>query len=185
MTTRRTGKWGLLAGLLLSLGLGACAGRAPVRVECDFGYQKDAIVFELSALPELNRFNNQAHTVVVVFHLLSDPHTFHQSLESAAGIGRLLEGKRFDPSVLSARQIVIQPGESKSLVMDRVQGTRYVGVVGGFYNQQAQNFSRLYPVPTKKLHSLFGAEKGCLTEVLSVRLPLGSDGFGGPDPGRP
>jgi len=182
MTMRHERKWGFLAGLVLSVGLGACAGRGPVRVDCDYGYQKDAIVIDLEASPDLNRFNNQAHTVVLVFHALSDPNSFNQLLESSEGIGRLLEGKRFDPSALSTRQIVVQPGESKQLVMDRVQGTRYVGVVAGFYNQQAQSFSRLYPIPTKKLVSMFGAEKGCVTEPLSVRVPLGSDGFVGSDP---
>ncbi|MBE0617854.1 MAG: type VI secretion system lipoprotein TssJ [Proteobacteria bacterium] len=174
---RHKRKWGLLAVLVLSFGLGACAGSAPVRVECDYGYQKDAIAFDLVASPDLNRFNNQAHTVILVFYALSDPNSFNQLLESSEGLGRLLEGKRFDPSALSTRQIVVQPGENKQLVMDRVQGTRYVGVVGGFYNQQAQAFSRLYSIPTNKIVSVFGAEKGCVTEALSVSLELGSDGF--------
>ena len=176
---RRTRRWMGLACVGVALGLAACAGRAPVRIDCDYGYQKDAIVFDLAASPDLNRFSNQAPSVVLVFHALSDPNSFNQLLESAEGVGRLLEGKRFDPSALSTRQVVVQPGETKKLVMDRVQGTRYVGVVAGFYNQQAQNFSRLYSIPTLKLTSLFGAEKGCLTEVLAVRLELGSDGFVG------
>jgi len=177
MTMRSARGSKLLACLVLSLGVGARGGRPVVRVECDYGYQKDAIVFDLVASPDLNRFNGQAHTVVLTFHALSDPNSFNQQLESSEGIGRLLEGKRFDGSDLSTRQIVIQPGEAKQLVMDRVQGTRYVGVVAGFYNQQAQNFSRLYPIPTSKITSLFGKEKGCLTGVLTVRLELGSDGF--------
>jgi len=168
----------VLVALLGIAWLSACAGRA-VKVDCEYGYAKDAVVFDLAASPDLNRFNNQAHTVVLVFHALSDPNAFNQLLESAEGVGRLLEGKRFDPSSLSTRQIVIQPGEARQFVMDRVQGTRYIAVVAGFYAQQANNFSRLFPIPTRKVRSLLGAEKGCLTEVLSARLELGSDGFVG------
>lgn len=171
--------------LLAMMGAPGCGGGTAVRVDCDYGYEKDALSFRLSASPDLNLYNNQPHTVVLVFYALSDPNSFNQLLESSDGIGRLLEGKRFDASALSPRQIVVQPGEQKELVMDRVQGTRYVGVVGGFYNQQAQNFSRLFTVPTKKLTTLFGKEKACVTEPLAVELVLGSDGFAAAGEAKP
>lgn len=182
---RRGRQWVALALLVLGMAVTGCGGGAAVRVDCDYGYAKDALSFRLAASPDLNLYNNQPHTVVLVFYSLSDPNSFNQLLESSDGIGRLLEGKRFDASALSPRQIVVQPGETKELVMDRVQGTRYVGVVGGFYNQQAQSFSRLYTVPTKKLTTLFGKEKACVTEPLAVELELGSDGFVGPGEARP
>lgn len=167
-----------LAGLGL-LWVAGCAGGGKKVIECEYPYAKEAIGVKLTAERDLNSFNNQAHTVVVVFYELSDPNIFEQMLETSDGVSRLLEGKSFDASVLSRRTIVMQPGDSKDLLMDRVQGTRYLGVVAGFYNQQAQGFHRLYPVPVRKTHSLFGAEKGCFGEPLNVTLKLGSDGFVG------
>lgn len=169
--------WTVTLAAVALLGLAGCGGSRKNVIDCQFMYEKEAITVSLTATADLNRFNNQPHTVVVVFYQLSDPNIFNQMLESADGVGRLLEGKSFDASVLSRRTIVVQPSDVKELRLDRVEGTRYLGVIAGFYEQQPEGFYRLFPVPTRKTHSLFGAEKDCFAEPLAVKLTLGSDGF--------
>ena len=168
----------LLVSLLLWVALG-CGGKKSYKAPCEYTYGQQAVAVELSATPDLNSYNQQPHTVLVVLYQLSDPNKFQQLLESQEGVGRLLDGQPFDGSVVSSRQVVVQPGELNQLLMDRVDGARYVGIVGGFYNQQAQNFSRLYPMPTRVERSFFGKEQRCYATALKVALRLGSDGFVG------
>ena len=166
--------------LLLFIGAAAVGcGNKGHKAPCDYAYEPAAMSVDLVASPDLNSYNNQPHTDLVLLYQLSDPNMYKQLLESQEGVGRLLEGSAFDGSVVSRRQLVVQPGEVKQLKMDRVQGARYLGIVAGFYNQQAQNFSRLFPIPTRVDKSLFGKEKRCYALPLDVNLRLGPDGFVG------
>jgi len=165
----------LLLGLFCCVLSAACAPKQ--QIACVYPYEKAAVNVNLNATTDLNKYSGQPHTVVVMLYQLSDPNIFNQMIETPEGLGDLLEGKRFDASALSFRQAVIQPGENKQILMDRVEGTRYLGVVGGFYNRQARNFSRLYSMPTKKVTSFFFIEKGCTAKKFKLDLSLGSDGF--------
>lgn len=177
MGSLRSGR--LLLFLLLLAWVAGCGGKPAYKAPCQYTYEQEAVAVNLAAAPDLNSTNNQPHTVLVLLYQLADPNMFKQLLETQEGVGRLLEGKAFDGSVVSRRQLVVQPGEVKPVKMDRVQGARYLGVVAGFYNQQAQNFSRLYPIPTRIERSLFGKEKSCYSLPLEIALRLGSDGFVG------
>ena len=136
-------------------------------------YVKDAIGIKVIAAPDLNFFNNQSHTLVLVVYELSDPNVFKQMLESSEGVVQLLEGKQFDSTVLSRRRATVQPGEDTSFVMDQVEGARYVAVVAGFYSMQgSSNFSRLYPIELKG--GFFWSGGG---PQMLIDLRLGRDGI--------
>lgn len=159
------GGFGLLCAVVL---LAACAGKKGVPP-----YVKDAISIQITAAPDLNYFNNQPHTLVLVVYELSDPNVYKQMLESSDGVVQLLEGKQFDSTVLSRRRATVQPGENTSFVMDQVEGARYVAVVAGFYSMQGQsNFSRLYPIELKGGH--FWSSGG---PQMLIDLRLGRDGI--------
>lgn len=165
----------LLAGILAA-GV-VLSGCAPKQIQCVYPYAKEAIEVKLNAGSDLNKYSGQSHTVVVMLYQLSDPNIFNQMLETPESLSELLEGKRFDASVLSFRQVVVQPAEKKDIKLDRIEGARYVGVVGGFYNRQAKNFSRLHSIGVKKIKSFYFFEKGCAADNFSIDLELGSDGF--------
>lgn len=136
-------------------------------------YVKDAIGINITAVPDLNFFNNQSHTLVLAVYELSDPNVYKQMLESSDGVVQLLEGKQFDSTALSRRRATVQPGEKTSFVMDQVEGARYVAVVAGFYSMQGQsNFSRLYPIELKG--GFFWSGGG---PQMVIDLHLGRDGI--------
>lgn len=155
-------------GMVLIAALSACAGGGKEVPP----YVKDAIELKIGAAPDLNFFNNQAHTVILAVYELSEPNMFKQMLESSDGVVQLLEGKQFDGSALSRRREVIQPGDNKSIVMDQVEGARYVAVVAGFYSMQGPtNFSRLYPIELKGGFFWSGGAR------MTIDLRLGRDGI--------
>ncbi len=158
--------FGLLCAAVVMTGCGGKGKEVPP-------YVKDAIGINITAVPDLNFFNNQSHTLVLAVYELSDPNIYKQMLESSEGVVQLLEGKQFDATVLSRRRATVQPGESTSFVMDQVEGARYVAVVAGFYSMQGQsNFSRLYPIELKGGYFWSGGGPQML-----IDLRLGRDGI--------
>lgn len=156
-------------GVFVVAVLSACAGGGKEVPP----YVKDAIELKVGASPDLNFFNNQSHTVVLAVYELSDPNIFKQMLESSDGVSQLLEGKQFDSSALSRRREIVQPSDNKSIVMDRVEGARYVAVVAGFYSMQGTtNFSRVYAIELKG--GFFWSGSGAR---MTIDLQLGRDGI--------
>ena len=42
----------------------------------------------------------------------------------------------FDPSVVGRDQLIVQPKEKKKVILDRVENTRWVGIVAGYYEPE-------------------------------------------------
>lgn len=150
---------------------------ARAKKDCDYPHGREGIVLHLSASQDVNFFNNAAHSLYVVTYQLSDPNGFNRLRETPAGIGQLLEGKPFDASALSTRPTVLQPGQQTELKLDRLENTRYVGVVAGYYEQQGQRLSRLYPIPTDKILSPRGVQMECTAGKLLVELTFEGRGI--------
>jgi predicted component of type VI protein secretion system len=110
---------------------------------------------------------------VLVFYQLSQSSVFSQFLDTPEGRAKLLAGDSFDASVLSRRRLVVQPGETQRVVLDRVEGARYLGAVAGFYNIQTQDMSRLLPI-VRETTGMLSWKK---PKPQLVRFALGKSGF--------
>lgn len=142
----------------------------------DLSYVKDAIRVSLSSTTDLNFYNNQSHTVVLIFYQLSEPNIFNQMLESPDGIVKLLEAKPFDASDLSRRSLVVQPGEFREVMMDRVQGARYIAAIAGYYSLKGPQISRVTPIKVESFQSFFWRKIDSAPK-MQFNLRLGSDSF--------
>ena len=113
-------------------------------------YTKSAIEVNLTADPMLNLYQNKAHALLLCIYELKDPNAFNQLLDEPGGPAKLMECNRFDPTVVYAKRLVIQPGEQKNEVMDRAEGSRYLAVSAGYYNMEKTGSARLYPMLSGK-----------------------------------
>lgn len=159
------------------LALAACASKPKPKPDRP-GFLENGVVLHLEADPMLNLYDGQPHTLLLCVYQLQDPNAFNQYRQDYSGISKLLEGKRFDPSVAAAKRIFVQPGDNQGLVLDRAEGARFVGVVAGYYNMNKDQATRLFEVP------LLEQEKGWFSKevvfsygVLEVSLKLGSEDF--------
>jgi type VI secretion system VasD/TssJ family lipoprotein len=134
----------------------------------------DVIGVMAAASKGLNTFNNQPHTVVLVLYQLTHSSAFSQLLETPEGKAKLLAGEAFDGSVLSRRRVVVQPGATQQIVLDRIEGARHLAAVAGFYNAEAKDMGRLMPIVAQKSGALFWKKP----KPLVMRLDLGDRGFG-------
>ena len=109
-------------------------------------FKKDDIILLVKADPQLNRFQNNAHTLLLCIYQLKDPNGFNQLIEEEGGIAKLMECRRFDASVANAKRLIIQPGQELNDVRDRAQGARFIGLVSGYYGMGKEKLSHLVPL---------------------------------------
>ncbi|MDH4273415.1 MAG: type VI secretion system lipoprotein TssJ [Gammaproteobacteria bacterium] len=142
-------------------------------------FLKDGIGINVKAEKDLNTFNREPHTLVVVVYQFSEQGTFRTMLEDPAGVATLLEGGTFDKTVMARNKLVVQPGEKKRVYIDRIAGVRYLGVVAGYYVQQPGSIGRM--IPFERQSKLIYFWRWFQTDPSETRLELmlGRDGIVG------
>jgi len=141
----------------------ACAG-AP-----QYMYEKEAITLNLKSDPQLNLYRNSPHTLMVCLYQFRDPNMYNQLMDERDGLQKLLECNRFDASVTSAKSFVMSPNKQKTEKIDRVEGTKYVVLVAGYYNLVKENVTYFLPVPVSSFSSK--------PKVMNIDLYLGAQGI--------
>jgi type VI secretion system VasD/TssJ family lipoprotein len=148
---------------------GACSSKPKITESPGWEYQRHAIRLNLKGDPRLNLYQGIPHTLMVCFYQLRDPNSFTQVSEEQDGISRLLECSRFDPSVTRARSFVVQPGEQIDEALDRAEGTKYIGIVAGYYLQKTKQTHLLQvPIVEEKEEGALVQKPGDLK--ITVRL---------------
>jgi len=137
----------------------------------EYRYEKDAVRLHLKSDPQLNLYRGGPHTLVLCVYYLRDPNAFNQTLDEKDGLSKLLECTRLDPSVVSTKRVIVQPGQDFTEVLDRTEGARYVGVTAGYYFLERERAARLFSVPLAGFSNQ--------PSVLNIDLYLGPQGIQG------
>jgi type VI secretion system VasD/TssJ family lipoprotein len=165
----RTIGYGILSCALL---LSGCSWFGPtVTIPPSWQYEKEAISLHIMADTRLNLFQKQSHSLLLCIYHLRDPNAFNQLLNQKDSLTRLLECERFDPSVVLARQLVVQPGQELTEVMDRAEGARFVNIAAGYYDLRKEAVIRAYEVPVSAEKK--GGNLILLPKKLTIDLRLG------------
>jgi len=125
----------------------SCASKPAPVTPLAWSFGKDAIRLQLKSDPRLNLYDGVPHTLLLCMYQMTDPNAFNQLKEEKEGLPKLLECTRFDSSVASAKKQILQPGKEVTLSLDRAEGAKYVGIVGGYYLLQKEQAVRLFPIP--------------------------------------
>ncbi|KAF1077355.1 type VI secretion system lipoprotein TssJ [Halodesulfovibrio sp. MK-HDV] len=112
-----------------------------------WGFQKDAITLDVFTKGKLNEYNGQPHTLMICLYQLSARKGFTEYSNSVVGIEKLLTCKNFGSDVTSTKRIFIQPDGNQKIVLDRDEGTKYLGVVAGYYDIVPGLVTRIYEFP--------------------------------------
>ncbi len=97
-----------------------------------WSYMPGALTINIKADENLNPFEGFTHNVMLCIYQLDDPAPFQELAANKGGIRKLLECGRFDESVVKVDRRFIQPGEETSIVLDRAEGGRHVGLAAGY-----------------------------------------------------
>ena len=125
-------------------------------------YKKGGITLSIAADPQLNRYKNSPHTLLICFYQLKDPNAFNQLADDPNSLAKLMECSKFDASVTYTKRIVVQPGQMLSEQRDLAEGTRFVGLAAGYYSQGTEKTTHLAPLTTSLTSS-----------TMSVNIELG------------
>jgi type VI secretion system VasD/TssJ family lipoprotein len=131
----------------LSVLLAGCSSAPLVTIPPEWRYEKDAISLHLKADPQLNLFQKNPHTLLLCIYHLRDPNAFNQLQDEKDGVQRLLECGRFDPTVVHARRILLQPGQEIRESLDRAEGAKFINIAAGYYIMRKDRVTRSFPVP--------------------------------------
>jgi type VI secretion system VasD/TssJ family lipoprotein len=146
----------------------ACGGSSgPPIVAATFC--KECIRVDVVADQQLNLHQGLPHTLKLCLYQLSDQNNFNQLTNDMNGLYDLLECKRIDPSIKVAQQEFIHPGKDRILLVDRAEGTMFVGIVAGYYNLRKESIIELHEIPVSG--SFFS--KNLELDQLNLRLQLG------------
>ncbi len=163
----------LLILALSAMLIGACAKPAPPPPQ--YIYKADAIRINVKTDHDLNRYQNQAHTLLTCVYQLRDPNSFNQLRRHNEGLNQLLSCQRFDSSVTSTERLIIRPDQDISFTLDRAEGTKYVGIVAGYYAMRADDMVRLLEVPVLiDVTGLFTKTVKTVVGDMVIDLGLGS-----------
>jgi type VI secretion system VasD/TssJ family lipoprotein len=113
-------------------------------------YESNAISITCQADERLNLYNGRPHTLTFVVYQLTDGGPFQNSIKRPAGVRTLLEQTVFDPSVVAIDTRYIQPGETQTITLSRVEGARWIGIAAGYYSMEPGAVSCLIQIPTER-----------------------------------
>jgi len=166
----------VLRGLLCAAGLlwmlSSCAHKPDPAPSWDFGPKGVKITYK--AVKLLNAFDDKPHALLMVVYQLSEANQFKKLSQYEDGLRQLLEAKGKDPTFMAAQKVYIEPGNTKTLVLDRAEKARWVGVVAGYYALEPGKATALFEIPHRvETRGLIRRKRVATVEPLEVTLVLG------------
>jgi type VI secretion system VasD/TssJ family lipoprotein len=112
-------------------------------------FEPQSIKITATAAAELNTYRDRPHTLVLRVYQLRTSKTFNEMRQHAAGVQYLLAAKAeaLNSAVVEYADLVIAPGESATLTLDRQAETRHLGLVAGYFELDPKAASRLIYFP--------------------------------------
>ena len=142
--------------------------------QVDWSFASDAILIEIHADDLLNRYDTQAHTILLGVFQTADADTFRKFVADPAAMSKALANAEPNPAILKAVRYVVQPGRHTILSIDRAAKAKVVGVVAGFYSMDVKSSARLFEIPLAISNdATFGHNYVAQPQTLALRLDLG------------
>jgi type VI secretion system VasD/TssJ family lipoprotein len=137
-------------------------------------FQPESIRIRYAADAMLNSYNGSAHTLVMAVYQLANREAFTDLAKSGEGVQKLLEARKFDPTVVGLDRFIVQPGEEKTLVINRAEDARWVGIAFGYYDLRAEQATRVFGIDSViETSGRFRKKKTALVKPLIIDLSLG------------
>jgi len=127
----------------------------------------------------LNKSEDTPHSLMVCLYQLRNKSMFEQLASNEDGINQLLDCEAYNSSVNSVDRVIIHPSQNLSIVLNRIAGTRYLGIVAGYFVLQKDRMIRTIDIPVVVTeNSRFPAvitKKSTQASILNLVINLGSE----------
>ncbi|MDY6903488.1 MAG: type VI secretion system lipoprotein TssJ [Thermodesulfobacteriota bacterium] len=166
--------------VMLMACLAGCFSKKPLP-EPAWQPQSAAIKLHCRADQRLNEFDGRPHTLLLVVYQLKAPDFFTKLAKDEDGLKRLLRfetvkerlaGNQND--VAACQRFILNPGQEKTIVLDRIEGVKVIGVVAGYYNLVPDRVSRFWELPVQyNREGLLFWKVEAMVDELTVDLTMG------------
>ena len=139
-------------------------------------FEPEGITIHYRADKQLNVYNDEPHTVVLIVYQLTGIDVFNSLVKDEEGLKKLLREENFDPTIVSIDKIIVQPGDRNTLVVDRAENARWVGIVTGYYEliPGLVNNSFKIPFTIEEKGRFWNKDKIAKVRHLHIDLILGT-----------
>jgi hypothetical protein len=145
------------------------------KAQVTWPYDKEGILLELAADINLNFFSNQPHTLALGIWQFDDEKVFVKLLNNKTELIQALTTGNLPKGVLQLDRYVIQPDTKILLKIARAQGSKYVGILAGYYALTPETAARYFRIPLNIQSSgLISKDYTAAPAVLALRLLLGT-----------
>jgi type VI secretion system VasD/TssJ family lipoprotein len=151
------------AALVYLLSVHSCAHKPDPAPSWNF--EPGAIKISYTADKLLNRVGDKSHTLLLTVHQLNDPNGFKKLAQYEEGLRRLLEARNLDSTTTAVKKVFVEPGESNTIVLDRAENTKWIGVAAGYYSLDPGRVVRVFEIP----HVV--ESKGFISKERVARIP--------------
>lgn len=144
--------------------------------EVAWEFAKDAVMIEVAAEANLNRYAGESHTLLVVVYQMADSAAFFKLIADPAALAKSMGSDKGAEPFVQFTRYVVTPGQRSILILDRAQKAKFIGVAAGYYDLSGETSARLFEVP------LTVASEGMVSKTwkagpapLAVRMSFGAD----------
>lgn len=165
--------------ILFSLIASGCTSVAPIteesiRATAVWDYARNGINLEVTADAALNRYDDQAHSIVLAVLQLADMETVYQFTDDVIAMQQLLQFGKISSPILQAKRLVIEPDSQTVIRLARIQGAKHVVLVWAYYDVPLQKTTLFFDLPVHIEKSGFISKSYRATAVAAnIRLYLG------------
>jgi len=170
-----------LAVLLLGVLLSACSsnGLTPQQQalsELKWNYADDSIELTLTADKDLNQYDGQAHTLLLVVTQFAQPNAFSAYTGSSQQLSKLLLMSSAPPDLIGLTRLFIEPGQTRTVRLPRLEGAKMVGISAGYAHLDPQRSVKLYRIGVDVASTgFFSKTWTARPKTLAINLLLGPD----------
>jgi type VI secretion system VasD/TssJ family lipoprotein len=112
-----------------------------------WSYARSAITINLRSDPKLNLYYGSPHTLVLAVAQVTDPNVFKTLLSDEIAVSRLLATGQGGPAMLAVDRLIVEPGRTQTVQLDRAQMAQYFGIIAGYYLLEPIQNARLFKIP--------------------------------------
>lgn len=169
--------WTALVTLLMT----ACGSHGPTPQQqalndLKWTYAEDAIELSLTADKDLNQYDGQAHTLLLVVTQFDQPNAFAAYTRSSQQLSSLLMMDSAPPGLIGLSRLFIEPGQTRRIQLPRLEGAKLVGISAGYAHLDPQRSARLYRIGVDVTSTGWFSKTWTATpKPLAVDLLLGPD----------
>lgn len=134
-------------------------------------FKKDGINIDYKTVEKLNFYELNSHTLHFIIYQLDNVNNFNLLMKEPKELGKLMQGIKFDNTVLSFEQFYIVPNSKGLITIDRVKGAKWIVLLAGYYNLHTKKDSYLAFQSEIKEKSWYDFSKGSIEyKALDVKV---------------